>query len=143
MVIFVDTNVLVYARDASEPKKQPRAAEWMHRLWQERSGRLSTQVLQEYYVVVTQKLAPGLSVDDARADVRLLNAWQPVMTDRALLDEAWRIEDRHQLAFWDALIAAAALRTGAEYLLTEDLQDGFELDGVRVVNPFAHAVSSL
>ncbi len=143
MVFFVDTNVLVYARDASEPKKQPRAAEWIQRLWQERSGRLSTQVLQEYYVVVTQKLEPGLPVERARADVRLLQAWQPVMTDGALLEGAWQLEDRYQLSFWDALIVAAAIRAGAQYLLTEDLQDGQEIDSVRVLNPFAHAVASL
>ena len=143
MVFFVNNGVLVYARDASEPKKQPRAAEWVQRLWQERSGRLSTQVLQEYYVVVTQKLAPGLPVERARADVRLLQAWQPIMTDNALLDEAWQLEDRYQLSFWDALIVAAAIRSGAQYLLTEDLQDGQEIDSVRALNPFAHAIASL
>jgi len=143
VVVFVDTNLLVYARDSSERKKQPQAEEWMRRLWQERSGRLSTQVLQEYYVVVTHKLDPGLTEEQARTDVRLLQAWRPIRTDRGLFEEAWRVEDRYQLAFWDALIVAAAIRSNADYLLTEDLQDGSELDGVRVVNPFIHSVSSL
>lgn len=136
--VFVDTNVLVYARDASEVEKQPRASEWMQRLWQERRGRLSTQVLQEYYVVVTSKLRPGLPAEQARQDVRLLQAWDPVVTDLALMEKAWSIHDRHSLAFWDALIVAAALQSGARHLLTEDLQDGQSLEGLRVVNPFRH-----
>jgi predicted nucleic acid-binding protein len=136
--VFVDTNVLVYARDASETAKQPRAAEWMQRLWQERRGRLSTQVLQEYYVVVTSKLDPGLTAAAARADVRVLQAWQPVVIEPVVLDTAWSIEDRYQLSLWDALIVAAAQQSRSRYLLTEDLQDGQEFDDVRIVNPFAH-----
>jgi len=136
--VFVDTNVLVYARDASEAEKQPRAVKWMQRLWQERRGRLSTQVLQEYYVVVTSKLDPGLSADQARQDVRLLQAWQPVVTDPELLEKVWSVQDRHRLSFWDALIVAAALHCGARYLLTEDLQDGQLFEELRVVNPFQH-----
>src|SRR5512139_1680189 len=108
--VFVDTNVLVYARDASERRKQPRAAEWLQRLWQERRGRVSTQVLQEYYVVVTSKLKPGIPVAEAREDVRLLQAWQPVAPDLALLEDAWDIHDRHHLSFWDAQVVAAAQR---------------------------------
>lgn len=143
MTFFVDTNLLVYARDASEATKQPRAAEWMQRLWQERSGRVSTQVLQEYYVVVTEKLDPGLTAQQARADVRLLQAWQPVIPDGGVLESAWQLEDRYKLSFWNALIVAAAIRAGAQYLLTEDLQDGQDLGGVRVVNPFTHEVAGL
>lgn len=141
--VFVDTNVLVCARDASERRRQPRAAEWLARLWQERRGRLSTQVLQEYYVVVTGKLAPGLPAALARDDVRLLQAWDPVAPDLALLESAWEIQDRYRLSFWDAQIVAAAQRCQAAYLLTEDMQDGQELDGVRVVNPFAHQPATL
>ncbi|NJD11820.1 MAG: PIN domain-containing protein [Gemmatimonadetes bacterium] len=141
--VFVDTNVLVYARDGSERRKQPRAAEWLLRLWQERRGRLSTQVLQEYYVVVTSQLKPGLAPASAREDVRLLQAWQPVAPDLALLESAWDVQDRYRLSFWDAQVVAAAERCGAAYLLTEDLQDGQELGGVRVVNPFVHEPASL
>ncbi len=75
---FVDTNVLVYARDASESEKQPQAADWMNYLWRSQAGRLSTQVLNEYYVTVTRKLSPGTAVEDARRDIRNLVAWQPV-----------------------------------------------------------------
>jgi predicted nucleic acid-binding protein len=97
--------------------------------------RLSTQVLQEYYVVVTGKLSPGLPVPIAREDIRLLQAWQPVAPDLALLEAAWDIQDRYALSFWDAQIVAAAQRCGAAYLLAEDLQDGSDFNGVHVLNP--------
>ncbi|MGQ0814090.1 MAG: PIN domain-containing protein [Gemmatimonadota bacterium] len=142
-LVFVDTNVLVYARDASETRKQPQAREWMQRLWQERRGRVSTQVLQEYYVVMTEKLKPGLSRLAARDDLRLLQAWQPIPIDRPLLETAWSIEDRFELSFWDALIVAAAQRCNAEYLLSEDLQDGQSFDDVRVLNPFRHEPATI
>ena len=76
--IFVDTNVLLYARDASEPEKQPRARAWMDALWERRVARLSFQVLDEYYVALTRKLDPGIDRDTAQADVRDLLAWRPV-----------------------------------------------------------------
>lgn len=138
MSIFVDTNVLVYARDASEPAKQRAASRWLEALWRSRQGRLSVQVLQEYYVVVTSKLDPGLGRDEAREDVRALLAWHPLPLDSALAEEAWRVEDEAGLSFWDALIVAAARRSGCRYLLTEDLQDGQRVRGVGVLDPFRH-----
>ena len=75
--IFVDTNVLVYSRDLSEPAKQPQALAWMNHLWTTRTGRTGFQVLQEFYVTVTQKLVPGLDQETAREDVRSLLAWGP------------------------------------------------------------------
>ena len=101
------------------------------------------QVLQEYYVTVTQKLDPGLPHAAAQADIRLLQAWQPVSTDAALLETGWDLQQRHQLSFWNAMIVAAAVRVAATYLLSEDLQDGEVFDGTRVMNPFRHAPSSL
>jgi predicted nucleic acid-binding protein len=137
-LVFVDTNVLVYGRDASEPVKQPAAARWLAALWRTRRGRLSTQVLQEYYVMVTMKLKPGMEPDTARQDVRALTAWQPVAVSAGMFDVAWSIQDRYRLSFWDALIVAAAASSDCAYLLSEDLQDGQELDGVCVLNPFRH-----
>jgi predicted nucleic acid-binding protein len=133
---FVDTNVLVYARDAAVPEKQHAAAQWMSHLWQEGTGRLSFQVLQEYYVVVTQKLTPGLGLADARAEIRTLYAWDPVAVDASVIDGAWRLQDRYGLAWWDALIVAAAEQAGCPRLLTEDLQAGQELGTVTIVSPF-------
>jgi predicted nucleic acid-binding protein len=137
MTVFVDTNVLLYARDASEPVKQPRAQAWLDALWELQRGRLSHQVLNEYYVAATRKLRPGLDRESARADVRDLMAWRPVGIDGALLEDAWWLEARFSLSFWDALIVAGARATGCRYLLTEDLQHGQELDGLAVVDPFA------
>jgi predicted nucleic acid-binding protein len=133
---FVDTNVLVYARDASEPAKQPAAERWLRLLWATRSGRVSSQVLNEYYTVVTEKLRPGLGRDEARADVRNLTAWAPVPTDGPVVEGAWTVQDRHGLSWWDALVVSAAQVAGCAWLLTEDLQHGQALDGVTVVDPF-------
>ena len=133
---FVDTNVLVYARDASEPAKQPAAERWLRLLWATRSGRVSAQVLNEYYSVVTEKLQPGIGREEARADVRNLMAWAPVPMDGAVVAGAWTVQDRYGLSWWDALVASAAQVAGCAWLLTEDLQHGQVLDGVTVVDPF-------
>lgn len=142
MTYFVDTNVLVYSRDASEPVKQRQAHEWLTHLWETRSGRVSFQVLQEYYVTVTAKLRPGLAEQEARDDVRQLLAWRPVTVDSAMLESAWALADRFRLSFWDATIAAGARLAGCDRLITEDLQDGQDLDGVVVVDPFVHEPES-
>lgn len=136
--VFVDTNVLVYLRDSTEAEKQRQAAEWVGHLWDTGRGRTSVQVLQEYYVAVTAKLDPGLPPDEARTDVLALRAWKPLLPDTDLLEDAWAMEDRYGFSFWDALIAAAARRLGCSVLLTEDLQDGQDLDGLTVRSPFAH-----
>jgi predicted nucleic acid-binding protein len=141
--VFVDTNVLVYARDASEPEKQPQAAAWIDHLWRTRTARLSFQVLQEYYATTTRKLEPGLTPEQARADVRDLLAWRPVSVGTELLEAGWSVEDRFGLSCWDALIVAAARIARCDYLLTEDLQHGAEFEGLQVVNPFRAAAGSL
>lgn len=136
--VFVDTNVLVYFRDSTEPAKQAAAAEWMAHLWERGSGRVSQQVLREYYVTVTGKLDPGLPAAEAREDVLAFRAWNPLEADLGLIEDAWTLEDRYRLSFWDALIVAAARRLGCSVLLTEDLQDGQDLDGLVVWSPFTH-----
>jgi predicted nucleic acid-binding protein len=141
--VFVDTNVLVYARDASEPAKQPQAAAWVEHLWRTRTARLSFQVLQEYYATTTGKLRPGLTPEQARADVRDLLAWRPVSVGTQLLEAGWGVEDRFGLSCWDALIVAAARIAGCDYLLTEDLQHGADFDGLRVVDPFRAAAGTV
>ena len=134
--VFVDTNVLVYCRDASEPDKQEHAQAWLSALWERRTGRLSFQVLQEFYVTVTAKLALGLSPESARLNVRQLLAWKPVTVDDRLLEEAWRLQDRYRFPWWDALIVAAAQISACGYLLSEDFQDGMEMGDLKVLNPF-------
>jgi predicted nucleic acid-binding protein len=140
--VFVDTNVLVYARDATEGEKRAGASAWLTHLWENRTGRLNYQVLEEYYVTVTRKLRPGLAPADARADVRDLLAWGPLPLDAEVLESAWRLESRWDLSFWDAAIVAAARASGCEHLLTEVLTDGQTMGGVTVLNPFVHAPGS-
>lgn len=140
---FVDTNIFAYARDAGEAEKQPRAAAWLERLWQERLGRISYQVLIEYYQVVTRKLSPGLGAEAARLDIRDLLAWRPITVDGAVLEQAWLVQDRFSLSWWDALIVGAAQRADCRYLLSEDLQAGQDLDGVIVVDPFESSSAGL
>jgi len=141
--IFVDTNILVYSRDSSEPQKQPLAAAWMAYLWENRRGRLSFQVLQEFYVTVVFKLKPGLGPEKARKDVRALYTWQPLPVDSRVMEGAWGIQDRFQLSWWDALIVSSAQVMDCSYLLTEDLQDNQKLGDLRVINPFHISPGSL
>jgi predicted nucleic acid-binding protein len=108
----------------------------MAHLWDAGVGRLSLQVLQEYYVTVTRKLAPGLSAEEAREDVVALATWSPLAPDLDLVEAAWSEQDRYGITFWDALIVASARRLACTTLLTEDLQDGQDLDGLAVRSPF-------
>ena len=132
--VFVDTNIFLYALDRVDLKKQQAARAWREELWRSRRGRISFQVLQEFYVKAAQKWPKGR--DEARAEIRDLLAWQPVTVDFAIIESGWRLQDRYQLSFWDALIVAAAKSIGCGYLLTEDLQTNQDLDGVIVISPF-------
>ena len=133
---FVDTNVLVYEWDPVTAPKKQRAAEWMRALWTSEKGRLSFQVLTEFYVTATQKLAPLVDRAAARQYVQALLAWKPVAIDAEVVARAWHAQDRFRLSWWDAVILAAAQEAACHVLLTEDFQDGRTYDGVTVVNPF-------
>jgi predicted nucleic acid-binding protein len=134
---FVDTNVLIYAHDVDAKEKHSVAKKVLYELWTNRTGFLSTQVLQEFYVNVTRKLSKPLPKKSARAVVNQYAIWC-VDTTPAEITLAFRIEDEARIGFWDALICAAALKTGAERILSEDLNAGQKIVGIRVVNPFAH-----
>lgn len=138
--IFVDTNVLVYARDLGETRRQPLAHAWLEWLWAGQLGRTGMQVLSEYYVTVTRKLKPGLSEEQAWDDVEALMHWQPQPVDRPTMERARTIQTRYRLSWWDSLILAAAREQGCAVLLTEDLQDGALIDGVRIRSPFSYSV---
>ncbi len=135
--IFVDTNVLVYRHDATDPIKQARADAWYAHLWRRRCGRLSLQVLQETYTTLTRKLKPGIAAPKAQRIVRALKAWQPIAIDFAVLERAWSLQERHALSWWDALIVAAAQLGDCRVLLTEDMQHSRTFDALRVIDPFA------
>ena len=139
--VFVDSNVLLYAVDEADPDKQRVARNWRAELWKSRRGRVSFQVLGEFYVNAVRKQPAAR--EEARAEVRDLLVWNPVVTDAALLERGWKLQDRYQLSYWDALIVAAARTALCRYLLTEDLQAGQELDGIEVVNPFLRSPESV
>jgi predicted nucleic acid-binding protein len=133
--VFVDSNVVVYRFDRSEPAKHARAREWFEGLWETRAGRVSTQVLHESYSTLTRKLR--MPRGEVRQVLRALEAWGPVALDHATLERAWHLEDRWSLPWWDSLIVAAALAAGARYLLSEDFQHGQDFDGIEVIDPFS------
>ena len=134
--VFVDTNVLLYGEDSADPGKQTRAREWLRALWLRRLGRVSTQVLNEFYANATRKLRPPMPQGDARAEVRRYQRWQPWLLDHATVETAWAVQSRFGVSYWDALIVAAAQAQGCRYLLTEDMQHLQVMDQVQVINPF-------
>jgi predicted nucleic acid-binding protein len=135
---FVDTNVLVYAYDRSEPEKQRLALEILDRLAMSGSGMLSTQVLSEFFVAVTRKIAAPLSVDEAFDRVRsYLRAWAVVDVTAMIVLEATRGVREHQFSYWDAQIWAAARLNQIPTVISEDFNVGAVTEGVRFVNPFA------
>ena len=138
--IFVDTNVLVYARDAGHPEKQAIAMRWLDRLWQDQSGRTSMQVLSELYVTLTRKLKPGMRREEAWDDIEALLAWDPQPVDRDLLLRAREVQDRYRLGWWDSMIVAAAQLQDCDMLLTEDLQDAMAFGHVTIRSPFKPGV---
>jgi predicted nucleic acid-binding protein len=140
-LVFVDTNILVYARDLSEPVKQPLASQWLDKLWREQLGRTSTQVLSEYYVVTTQKLKLSLGTEEAWDDVKALFAWDPQPVDIDLQLRARDIQLRYRLSWWDSLIVAAAQAQNCALLLSEDMQDRAMYGSVTIRNPFTLGLS--
>ncbi|MGH9688513.1 MAG: PIN domain-containing protein [Candidatus Acidiferrales bacterium] len=136
--IFIDTNVLLYAHDIDGGAKHDVAKQVLRRLWQERVGLLSVQVLQEFYVNATRKIPTPLSKQSARLVVSSYALWCGETTS-AEVSVAFRIEDESQISFWDALIVASAMRAGAERILSEDLNAGQRIAGILIENPFASA----
>ena len=140
-LVFVDTNLFVYAHQANEPLKQPVARRWLERLWGDHSGRTSVQVLNEYYATLTRRIKPGVAAADAWDAVRNLMAWNPQPIDCDLLSSAHEIERRYQLSWWDSLIVGSAQAQSCSLLLTEDLQDRALFGTVTVRNPFVLGVA--
>ena len=132
---FVDTNILIYAHDVDAGKKHQIAKTILQGLSQQRTGALSTQVLQEFYVNVTRKIVSPLSKASAREIVEDFAHWC-VATSPAEVREAFHIEDDARIRFWDALIVAAAVKAGATLVLSEDLNHGQAIAGITIENPF-------
>lgn len=133
---FVDTNILLYAHDRDAGARHERARDLLVELWNDENGCLSTQVLQEFFVNVTKKIPRPLPSAVAREVMRTYVPWVRVASDGAMAIRASEIADAWQTSFWDGMIVAAAERSGAAVLLSEDLQDGQRIAGVLVSNPF-------
>jgi predicted nucleic acid-binding protein len=133
-LLFVDTNILLYNLDPSDPAKQIAVHRWLETLWEEGTGRLSWQVLNEFYFNATRKI--GASPNAVRQQVGTYAEWGIVDFSLALLERAWHWVDQAGLSYWDSLILAAAERAGCRWLLSEDFQEGRTYGRVQVVNPF-------
>ena len=131
---FFDTNVLVYADDKSSPAKQRRAIELVVEHRRARTGVLSLQVLQEYFVTVTRKLHLDAAI--ARRKVELLAEFDVAVPGVPDVLAAIDLHRLHGTNFWDALIVRSAQQAGCKVLFTEDLQAAREIDGLQIVNPF-------
>lgn len=136
---FVDTNVLVYALADDDTKRSPVAQKLVRELMAERVFRTSIQVLQELFVTLTRKVRTPLTGEQAARYLDQIAAWPVIVLDYRAMRDAIELSASAQLSFWDALIVVAAARSGARRLYTEDLQDGQEILGVEIVNPFGGA----
>lgn len=134
--IFVDTNILVYAHDVSAGIKNTTAKNLIQELWENKAGFLSIQVMQEFYVTVTQKVPNRMDSITAIGIVRDLSYWnvhEPKIDD---VINAVDIQLRYQISFWDAMILQSALQLECNLLWSEDLNPGQVYDSVKLINPF-------
>jgi predicted nucleic acid-binding protein len=136
--VFVDTNILIYAHDIDASGKHDVAKGILRDLWRQRTGVLSMQVLQEFYVNVTGKIAVPLPKDVARLVVNSYAIWC-IETTPTEIATAFRIEDESKIGFWDALIIASAAKSGAVRILSEDLNPRQVIAGIPIENPFIRA----
>ena len=134
--IFIDTPVLMYSVDDQDIVKRDQARRWIAACWQRRCGRLSQQVLNEFYLQARKKFPSTVSAGDARAEVRRYQNWRPWVTDQPTAETAWAIESRYGLGFLDALVVSSALHLGCDTVLTDALPHDQQIDGVRILNPF-------
>lgn len=141
--VFVDTSVLILSEDGAQPEAREQVMAVLRLLWQQRRGRLSTQVLNDFYRLVTTRIQPPMPNGDARAEVRRYQRWQPWAIDHATVESAWSIESRFGLPYADALIVAAAKAQGCSRLLSLELKHELQLDSVQIINPLLMAPEAL
>ena len=134
--MFIDTNILIYAFDVSAGKKHQVASHILSDLWNSGLGVLSTQVLQEFYINVVQKIQKPIDQKMAQEIIRDLLKWHVVVNNGDSILDAIDISEKYGYSFWDSLIIEAALTGGVSVLLSEDLQHGQVISGVTISNPF-------
>jgi len=138
---FVDTDVMVYAHDKSAGRTHQLATELVQRLWDSGRGCLSVQVLQEFYVTVTQKTGKPLDPEEAAQVVRDLALWRIFAPSAANVLAEIDPHPKVNVSFWDAMILWSASQLGCGIVLSEDLNPGQTYDDVRVANPFQPPVN--
>ncbi len=131
--VFVDSNVFLYTIDDKSPDKQDLARHWVDRLWVSGAGRLSWQVINEFYA---NAIRVGATKPLARQNAEVLAQWPAAGFGLGILHRAWHWMDAAQITYWDALIVASAESINCNWLLSEDFQTGRKFDSVTVVNPF-------
>src|SRR5258706_14616468 len=137
-IVLIDTNVVVYAYDRGEPVKQKQAIKVLERLQDTQTGRLSTQVLAEFFSATTRGQHPILTVSKAIAEVASLAAgWPILLVTPAIIQAAAQGVHNHQLSYYDAQLWATALLNQAPVIFSEDFASGSSIEGVRLINPFA------
>jgi predicted nucleic acid-binding protein len=139
--MFVDTNILIYAFDVSAGEKHQVASHILTDLWNSGLGVLSTQVLQEFYINVVQKIQKPIDQKIAQEIIRDLLKWHVVVNNGDSILDAIDISEKHGYSFWDSLVIEAALTGGVSVLLSEDLQHGQAISGVTIRNPFKSLIS--
>lgn len=133
---FIDTDILVYANDLSQPEKKQKAQQIILSGIREDTIALSTQVLSEFFITVTRKIKVPLSSEIAKKEIQLLGNSEIVDIDMPLVIQAIDISKKHQLSYWDSLIISAAVRSRSVILYSEDLTHNQTIEGIKIVNPF-------
>jgi predicted nucleic acid-binding protein len=134
-MIFLDTNILVYAFDKDEKTKNEKAKVILADCWNQQTGTLSTQILQEFYVSLTSKIPNKLSISEAREVIKELLSWTIYEIMPHDIITATEIQDSYNYSFWDSLVISMAQKSGAEVLYSEDMQDGQKIGSLTIVNP--------
>jgi predicted nucleic acid-binding protein len=135
--VFIDTNILVYGHDVDAGQKHQIARSVLVELWEHRTGVLSVQVLQEFYVTMTRKVVRPLPPNKVRNIIQDYSSWDIEINDSLSVLAASRIEENYRISFWDALIIVTASKANAAKIITEDLQPGQIIEGILIENPFA------
>ena len=132
--IFIDTNILVYALDKAEPEKQEQARELLRKAESDRLGVISTQVLQEYYVIATRKLK--VDPELAKRIISSLSKLEVVVIGQPIIEKAIDISISNKISFWDALIVSSAIAARCRIIWTADLSHGQSINKIKIVSPF-------
>lgn len=135
-LLFVDTNIFIYAYDVSSAEKHQLALDLVSELWDSGRGCLSIQVLQEFYVNLTMKIPHPLTPLETTRIIDDLGQWRLHKPELKSVIEAIQIQQRNKISFWDAMIICSAKELGCKTIWTEDLNPNQIYEGIKAINPF-------